>query len=408
MCISALFVKGEYTMNIRFLAQSEYFNGVHLKDDIILEKEYEQGDFTNLPKVRYYLYYLEENIRKEVMPHTDKVDVFKITNCQYDSEFLYFTEYENILGEGYTFNIIRYNINDHTHTKIITLKDNINLYPEQKEIKIYILDDSNLIIQRALPKAIGSGGQTVFANYSLILFNFVKNKQILINEENLTRNGIDFIIPYNETTCIMKTGYSLFEDNRHDAMSKEDAPVESLFSLNIQQLISDLQLEQPNIVMNAIDQSYYDTTIISAKINSNYLIYSKYNYENNDENIIFYDMDTKEIYTCINKTNKGVSLLNNATVIDSTPYMLTKNSSGTQFCNLILNNVETTYSEDFNIRYVNNNTIISTFIERNIFGKEREMVTVHKYPSKKIILQERGEYIGAVSSNSETTYIFLK
>ena len=27
-------------MNIRFFAQSEYFNGIHIKDDIILEKEY--------------------------------------------------------------------------------------------------------------------------------------------------------------------------------------------------------------------------------------------------------------------------------------------------------------------------------------------------------------------------------
>ena len=27
-------------MNIRFLAQSEYFNGLHIKDDIVLEKEY--------------------------------------------------------------------------------------------------------------------------------------------------------------------------------------------------------------------------------------------------------------------------------------------------------------------------------------------------------------------------------
>ena len=32
-------------MNIRFLAQSEYFNGLHIKDDIVLEKEYEQGPF---------------------------------------------------------------------------------------------------------------------------------------------------------------------------------------------------------------------------------------------------------------------------------------------------------------------------------------------------------------------------
>ena len=83
-------------MNIRFLAQSEYYNGIHLKDDIILEKEYEQGAFTNLPKVNYFLYYLEENVRKEVMPHTNKVDIFKITDCVYESDYLYFTEYDDI------------------------------------------------------------------------------------------------------------------------------------------------------------------------------------------------------------------------------------------------------------------------------------------------------------------------
>ena len=141
-------------MNIRFLAQSEYFNGLHIKDDIVLEKEYEQGPFTNLPKVRYYLYYLEENVRKEVMPFSDKVDVFNITNCQNESEYLYFTEYSDMHDGTYVFSIVRYNITDHTHTKIISLKDNINLYPDNKQIKIFILDESNLIIQRALPRII--------------------------------------------------------------------------------------------------------------------------------------------------------------------------------------------------------------------------------------------------------------
>ncbi|MFQ9515453.1 MAG: hypothetical protein ACLRZ9_06455 [Eubacterium sp.] len=395
-------------MNIRFLAQSEYFNGIHLKDDIILEKEYEQGPFTNLPKVRYYLYYLEENVRKEVMPHTDKVDIFHITDCQYDSEYLYFTEYEDMTGGGYTYNIIRYNVTDHTHTRIISLRDNIDLYPDRKEIKIYILDDSNLIIQRALPKTSVNGQYTGFFDFSLILFNFIKNKQIAIEDENLTNNGIQFILPYNETSCIMKTGYSLFEDNRHDILSKEEAAVESLIVLNIQQFISDLQLEQPNLVINAIDQSYYDTTIINAKINDNFLIYSKFNYENRDENIVFYNIDSKEIYTCINKTTSGKSLIDSATVIDTTPYMISRNSSGTQFFNLVLNETDTTYSEDFDIKFVNNTTLISSYTEKNFWGKEREMVAIHKFPSKKVILQERGEFIGAVASDSETTYIFLK
>lgn len=395
-------------MNIRFLAQSEYFNGIHLKDDIILEKEYEQGSFDNLPKVRYYLYYLEENVRKEVMPHSDKIDIFNITDCHYDSDYLYFTEYDNQFDGSYAFNIIRYNITDHTHNKIITLKDNINLYPDSKEIKIYILDDSNLIIQRALPRVSENGTYTGFFNFSLILFNFVKNKQLLIVDENLTKNGIEFILPYNETSCIMKTGYSLFTDNRHDKLLKEESAVESLILLNIQQFISDLQLEQPTLVVSTIDQSYYDTTFTNAKIIDNFLIYSKFNYENNDENIIFYNINSKEIYTCINKTTSGKSLLDNATVIESIPYMITENSSGTQFFDLVSNEPAATYLEDYKIRYVNNNTIISSYVEKTFLGKEKEMVTIHKFPSKKVIIEEKGQFIGAVASNSETTYIFLK
>lgn len=395
-------------MNIRFLAQSEYFNGLHIKDDIILEKEYEQGPFNNLPKVRYFLYYLEENVRKEVMLYVDKVDIFNITDCQKDSDYLYFTEYTDMEDGTLTFSIVRYNITDHTHSRIISLKDNINLYPDNKQIKIFILDESNLIIQRALPRLSLNKKSKDFVDFTLLLFNFVKNKQIFIKDENLIKNGIEFIIPYNEKCCIMKTGYSIFEKDRHENLTKEEAAVESLFVLNIQQFISDLQLDQPNLVMNAVDQAYFDTTVINAKIIENFLIYSKYNYENDDENIIFYDIETKEIYTCINKTTTGEYLLKNATVIEDIPYMVMKKSSGTQFVNLISNEVDVVYPEEYNVRFVNNNAVISTSVEKPLFGKEYQVVCIHKFPSKKVILQEKGEYIGSVTSDKETTYIFLK
>ena len=206
----------------------------------------------------------------------------------------------------------------------------------------------------------------------------------------------------------MKTGYSIFEKDRHENLTKEEAAVESLFVLNIQQFISDLQLDQPNLVMNAVDQAYFDTTVINAKIIENFLIYSKYNYENNDENIIFYDIETKEIYTCINKTTTGEYLLKNATVIEDIPYMVMKKSSGTQFVNLISNEVDVVYPEEYNVRFVNNNAVISTSVEKPLFGKEYQVVCIHKFPSKKVILQEKGEYIGSVTSDKETTYIFLK
>ena len=133
-----------------------------------------------------------------------------------------------MLDGGYTFNIIRYNITDHTHTKIISLKDNINLYPDNKQIKIFILDESNLIIQRALPKVSANGLLKEFFDFTLVLFDFVKNKQIVIEDENLKNNGIEFVLPYNETNCIMKTGYSVFENDRHLNLEKEEAAVEKM------------------------------------------------------------------------------------------------------------------------------------------------------------------------------------
>lgn len=192
------------------------------------------------------------------------VDVFELTDCQYEPEYLYFTEIDDMLDGRQTFNIIKYNITDHTHTKIISLKDNMELYPDQKQIKIFILDDSNLIIQRATLKEFESGYKEFF-NYSHLLFNFVKNKQIPISDENIAHNGIDYMFPFNETSCVMKTGNSLFKHNRHDRISKDEAPVESLYVINIQQFISDLQLEQPNLVLSAIDQSFYDATLIVQK-----------------------------------------------------------------------------------------------------------------------------------------------
>ena len=36
------------------------------------------------------------------------------------------------------------------------------------------------------------------------------------------------MFPFNETSCVMKTGNSLFKHNRHDRISKDEAPVESL------------------------------------------------------------------------------------------------------------------------------------------------------------------------------------
>ena len=83
-------------MNIRFMVKTADFNGFHLKDDIVLEKEYLECDFEDAENAKYYIYKLETNEREEVMPLCNKIELFSITNCVYRSDFIYFIEYEKV------------------------------------------------------------------------------------------------------------------------------------------------------------------------------------------------------------------------------------------------------------------------------------------------------------------------
>jgi len=61
-------------------------------------------------------------------------------------------------------------------------------------------------------------------------------------------------------------------------------------------------------------------------------------------------------------------LLKNATVIEGIPYMITENSSGTQFFNLISNEIDTTYTDEYKIRYINDTTI---YRKKSVWQGER-------------------------------------
>lgn len=395
-------------MNIRFLAQSEYFNGIHLKDDIILEKEYEESPFKNLKKVRLYIYHLEENVRKEILPRTEKLEVFHISDCTYRSDYIYFTEYDDQYDGTYVFNVIKYNFVDGTWDKLISLKDDMKHYPYNKQIKIFVLDDSNLIIQRAVKRRNLQDNYEGFFDFSTILFNFAENKQIPVVDENLVLNGIDYILPFTDNTCVMKTGFSILEDDRHDLLSKEEASVESLIMVNIQQFISDLMLEQPNMVTQTIDQAFYDDTISRARIVDNFLIYSKVNFEAAEEKVIFLNLSTRESIECINQNVDSENKLANTFIINGVPHIRLDKDKKTEFFNLDTKEIAVSFDNELKVVFVNNNMIVSTEKKKSLLGGFKEYVYIHKYPSTDVVLQEKGRFIGGIASDDETSYIFLK
>ena len=190
-------------------------------------------------------------------------------------------------------------------------------------------------------------------DFHLFYFYLVDNKQYKINDENLINNGIEFMIPYNENSCIMKTGYSLFDENKHDLLEKEEAAVETLMVINIQQFISDLLLEQTHMVIPSIAQAYYDTTLVFAEVQNNYLLYSTFDFNKDEETICFYNLESKEEYTCINKTKTGSSTRANG-IMNEHSYVKIDKDSKSQFLNLETNEVDAVYSNKEKIVFTHN------------------------------------------------------
>ena len=96
-------------MNIRFMVKTSQFNGFHLKDDIVLEKEYYESDFENVDNAKYYIYRLETNERDEIMPLSNKIELFTVVNCVYRSDSVYFIEYEKVDEKFSNFYLVKYN-----------------------------------------------------------------------------------------------------------------------------------------------------------------------------------------------------------------------------------------------------------------------------------------------------------
>ncbi|MGN0383310.1 MAG: hypothetical protein ACI4DS_03495 [Eubacterium sp.] len=388
--------------------KSEQYNGIKLRGDYVLEKEYEESKYPGINIVRYFVYKLEDNLRIEILPRLEKVDAIEITDCMYDSPYIYFSEYDDQYDGTYMFNIIRYNYIDGSWGKIYSYVDKISSYPDQKKVKVFILNETNLIIEQALPVSNKQNNYIGYFNYTLYLVNTTDGKYMQIADENLCNNGIDCMIPYAENMCILKTGFSLLADERYTLYEREEVSVESINLINIQQFISDLLLQQPAVIMNTIEQACYDYTIPYVKAEDNYIIYSKLNCESYEETITFYNYETKRTTTCLNSNVKSVEDLLETYIINGFPFIKLYRNDNIQFYNIEANEIELEFPQDTDIKCVTNNMIILTESKHAFLGINKNYICLYKIPGMTMLHQEKGEFLGCVETDDNTAFIFIK
>ena len=394
-------------MNIRFMVKTSQFNGFHLKDDIVLEKEYYESDFENVDNAKYYIYRLETNERDEIMPLSNKIELFTVVNCVYRSDSVYFIEYEKVDEKFSNFYLVKYNFMNNNSKRIYGFKDSIKNYVNgRKQIKIFALNEDNILVQIGLPKRTLSGEFIGLHEYKLYLYNYKERTQIEVVDENLVSNGIDTMISYDENMCVLKTGFTLFANPSFQKLDRSEVSIEGVSIVNVSQLISEIMLKKTNIVLNTIDQTYFTKTIPYALVNAGYLIYSKINNETCDETVTFYNLRTKKARTCINRNVRGYNDLTQPSVIGGVPYIKIARKNATQFLNLNKNKIDIEFESSKKIEAITEDIIIVSEPKKSLIGN-KNIMNIFRYPAMSVLHTEKANYKDCIYADDGTLYIFV-
>lgn len=412
-------------MEIKLLQNIDWRYGEYLKENLVLEKSEYESEFPYINRIKYELYNVETNERVEILPNIEKYNIGDIVNVSMSSDYIYFVNlYENNKNDvsdddsdhinniddiNGVISIIRYNILTKETDSVYSYNENISELNKTKRIKLFIVNNFYLIIQNEYLVQNSSQTYAGFFKFDLKMYNLKDETEYIIADENFTKNGISNIIPLSETQAVIKTGFSLLEDNRYNVLEQEECSLEALSFVNISQMISDLIIGQTSVALETIEQAYYTNTISYVKKSKNYLIYSCINNETKEEEVKFYNLTNKEIKSCINQDVIRESDLANPYIINSEPYICIIKEDETSFLNLNTNKIELKNDEGLKLRKIFEDTVLFSGIATTLLTKKiKPFFDIISFPRGELLHHEQNEYVDSFMDENNNIYVIMK
>lgn len=395
-------------MEIKILQNTDWRYGQYLKGSFILEKSEYDSEFSSIKRIRYDLLDIETNERTELLPNIEKYNIGDIINVSINSDYIYFINlFKN--DDNDTVTIIRYNIITKETESLYSYSEKIDDFNVTKRLKIFVINDLYLIMQTEYLVENHSQTYAGFFRFDLKMYNLKDKAEYVITDDNFVKNGISDIVPISETQAIIKTGFSLLEDNRYNALEQDECSLESLSFVNISQMISDLMLNNASLSLETIEQAYYTRTISYIRKSKDYLIYSCINNETKEEEVKFYNLNTKDVKSCINQDVIRTSDLANPYVINSEPYVCIMKNNNISFLSLNTNKIELSNNKGMILRKVLDDSVIFSGVSTSIFSKKiKPFFDIISFPQGKLLLHEQSEYVDSFIDDNNTIYIIVR
>ena len=396
-------------MEIKIVKNSSVNNGKYLKAGYVLEEITGKSHYEDISTTRLFLYNINENTKTEIAPKLVKYVLGDVCNVSKNSDCIYFVTASVKEDDVYDACIVRYNYIDNVTEPIYSFEVNMEEYNSIYKLKIFVLNDICILIQRDELTSNIAGTFYDYNRHSLKLYNINEEHMYDVMDENFIKNGIDSMYAVSDNTAIIKTGFSLLPDNKYNLYEKEEMSVETISLITIGQLISDIMIGQSNISTNIIDQAYCTRTFPVVEVVDEYLKYSAVNLDTREEEVFLYNVDTKEVRSLINQNVIRMTDLAKVYFIDKKLWILVSSENNIIFVNIDDMNNKITFDDKLTFNDITNGLfILSGEASKGIFKKVfYNYFEIHSH-NNKMLLREKGTYLFSICTEDNDIYIFVK
>ena len=325
-----------------------------------------------------------KNTVYEIAPEIRKSDYIEINNCIWNSNDVFFADFELSDNGNLTIHIYKHVIGTSTTSLICSFIRKMEILNEDKKVKLFVLNESTILMQtETLYKNISETRMGSIA-FALSLYHLDTETETLVTETNLKNNGINTIIPVSDKKIMVKTGYSYLDDPRLDSGNESESFIESVYVTTVAKLVADITLARNIVDMPLIDSAYRNSHITQPYITGDMLHYSIVDVKNQAMKCVFYNIQTEERmdYAVVGFSPEDLDI---TYVIHEIPFVRKTTENGVNFLNLKIGETDIVFYNEMFLGLEGNILILETI------GK-RPRMHIYSYPKLKLLSEEDREY----------------
>ncbi|NLD47961.1 MAG: hypothetical protein GX660_12325, partial [Clostridiaceae bacterium] len=156
-------------MKIKFIKNKdeEYCNMKVLNDNEILLTSNKESKYDNILAEKYYKFNLKFKSYEEILPEIEKLDVIVIEDISGIKNLIYFCTCTDLGNGKQIISFLSYDVEAKITKEIFEIEDTISLYPFEKTITTYVLDENYLLIQEGYLKSNLAGNFSAILDFKL-------------------------------------------------------------------------------------------------------------------------------------------------------------------------------------------------------------------------------------------------